>query len=160
MKQIPLSKGHVAFVDAADYPQVSQYKWSYDKNGYAVRVLRLPTGKRKKIMLHRWILNAPNGTLVDHRDGNPLNNTRDNLRLCTHSQNSANRRKSPPRTGKFASRYRGAYKAHNSQYWSAGICYRGQRIYIGSFATEDEAARAYDRKAVELFGEFAVLNFP
>lgn len=159
MMQIPLSKGHVALVDSEDYPLVSCFKWTYD-NGYAVRKVTIAARRYKKVLLHRYITNAPSGQLVDHKDGNGLNNTRANLRICNGTLNNANRRKQPPRTGRTASRYRGVHKALNSRYWGATISANKQRIYIGSFPTEQDAAKAYDAKAKELFGEFAVLNFP
>lgn len=158
--QIPLSKGHFALVDEADYPLVSRFKWSYDKNGYVVRRMPVAPKRYKKISLHRWLLNAQPGQIVDHADGNPLNNTRTNLRLCNGSQNSVNRRRQPSRVGRSASRYRGARKELNSKNWGAMITCKGKRIYLGSYPTEEDAAKAYDAKAIELFGEFAVLNFP
>lgn len=99
MQQIPLSKGHFAVVDDADYPLVAQFKWSYD-NGYAVRKVTISPGKYKKLLLHRFLLNAEHGRMVDHADGNRLNNTRSNLRICNGTQNNANRRRLPVRTGR------------------------------------------------------------
>ena len=159
MQQIPLSKGHFAVVDDADYLLVAQFKWCYD-NGYAVRKVTISPGKYKKLLLHRFLLNAEHGQMVDHADGNRLNNTRSNLRICNGTQNNANRRRLPVRTGRSASRYRGVSKSLNSSYWGARIRINERLTYIGSFSTEEAAAKAYDAKAIELFGEFAVLNFP
>ena len=97
--------------------------------------------------------------MVDHVNGDRLNNTRSNLRICDGTLNNANRRRRPTRTGRSASQYRGVHKALNSSKWGATITYKRKRFYIGSFPTEEEAAKAYDAKAIELFGEFAVLNF-
>lgn len=88
---------------------------------------------------------------VDHIDGNGLNNSIENLRLCTPSQNAANR---PPIRGR---KYKGLYKTRNNK-WSAQITFNYKKISLGVYLTEIEAARAYNEKAKELFGEFARLN--
>jgi hypothetical protein len=88
---------------------------------------------------------------VDHIDGNPLNNQRNNLRICTHHQNCLNNR------GCGKNRYKGVYKIKNTIY--SRIQYNGIDRYLGSFKTEEEAAMAYDKEALVLFGEFANLNF-
>lgn len=156
MKQIPLSQGYFAIVDDEDYPIVSQYKWTYD-NGYAVRGIRLDGRRYRKILLHRFLTNARPGEFVDHRDGNRANNTRANLRICTKAQNATNRHVPAPNK---ASRYRGVSRTHNTKdRWSALIISQGQRYNLGSYPTEEDAARAYDMKARELHGEFAVTNF-
>lgn len=155
MRQIPLTKGHFAIVDDDDYPIVSQYKWTYD-NGYAVRKTTLATGKYKKISLHRFLTSAQPKQMVDHANGNGLDNRRCNLRLCTGSQNNANRRVLRP----SSSPYRGVRKASNVERWEAAIGHNYRFIHLGSFLTQEEAARAYDAKAIELYGEFASTNFP
>lgn len=153
MQQIPLSKGHFAVVDDADYPLVAQFKWCYD-NGYAVRKVTISPGKYKKLLLHRFLLNAEHGQMVDHADGDGLNNQRCNLRLCNGSQNNANRRLLKP----GVSKYKGVRKETHANTWNASIGYHSRRIHIGCFKTEEEAARAYDAKAIELYGEFAFTN--
>ena len=155
MKQIPLTKGYFALVDDDDYPIASQHKWTYD-NGYAVRKATIAKGQYKKILLHRFLISAQPGQMVDHANRNSLDNRRCNLRLCTGSQNNANRRVLRP----SSSPYRGVRKASNVERWEAAIGYNYRFIHLGSFLTQEEAARAYDAKAIELYGEFASTNFP
>ena len=161
MKQIPLSQGYFALVDDEDYPLVSQHKWTYDK-GYAVRKITLARRRYRSVYMHRILTNAAPGEMVDHRDGNRANNTRANLRICTAQQNSKNRRSTALQsTTKKASRYKGVSRTHKTKdRWSALIIADGIRHHLGSFASEEEAARAYDAKAIELHGEFAQTNFP
>ncbi len=105
--------------------------------------------------MHRAILNAPKGLLVDHIDGNGLNNRKSNLRLCTFAQNAHNSR---PRRNS-SSRYKGVCWHKVKKKWTVSIYKGGKRTYLGYYDDEIEAALAYDRKATELFGEFAYLNF-
>ena len=101
-------------------------------------------------------MNAPKGMVVDHIDGNGLNNRKSNLRICTKAQNVHNSR---PRTN-TSSKYKGVFWNKANKKWSATIHKGDKWTYIGGFDDEKEAARAYDRKAAEFFGEFAYLNFP
>lgn len=159
-KEIELSQGKVALVDDADYDWLNQWKWTAvsGKNSkgngggfYAIRRKRWMT---KNIIMHRVILNAPNGLEVDHINGDGLNNTRSNLRLCTHNQNTWNR--TVKNKNKFG--YTGISKRGNR--FRAEIRCHGKKIMIGTFENVIDAAKAYDKKAQELFGEFANLNFP
>ncbi len=156
IRYIPLTKGKFAIVDAADYEWLSQYKWHVhgdDWNGfYAAR--RLRNGKQQ--FMHRAIMNPPAGMVVDHIDGNRSDNRRANLRICTQRQNTQNSR---PARG-CTSRFKGVSYHRAARKWIVLIKSDGKRIYLGLFDDEIEAAKAYDRKAHELFGEFAYLNFP
>jgi hypothetical protein len=150
---IPLTKGKVAIVDAEDYKWLSKYKWhAVDTGGkfYAYRCRN-----KRSISMHRMIMGEPKGMVVDHRDGNSLNNRRSNLRTCTAAQNGRNRR----RTCR-ASRYKGVYFIKRLNKWKAVITYNSKTIHIGCFSDEISAGKAYDKKAKELFGEYAYLNFP
>jgi hypothetical protein len=100
-------------------------------------------------------MNAPKGKIVDHRDRNGLNNTKQNLRLATRSQNNCN---TMHRRG--SSKYRGVSREKETGKWKCKICFNGICIYLGLFEAEEDAARAYDKAAKELHGEFASLNFP
>ncbi len=149
--RIPMDNGLYALVDAADYEWLNQYKWSRCGAGYAGRY-----EKGKVIYMHRQIMQAPKGVVVDHIDGNRANNSRSNLRLCTCSENGYNNVK---RIGS-ASRFKGVFRRKKDGRWYAMVFFRGKYIWLGFFDDEVEAARAFDRKAVELGIVFARLNFP
>jgi len=151
VERIPLGNGLFTTVDGGDYEEISKYKWYAIRDGRKVYVICKKNGKM--VSMHRMLMRSRKGYIVDHKDGNGLNNCRDNLRVCTHRQNHANR---GPSGG--ASRFVGVYRRRDK--WMASIGYRGKLLYIGTFDDEVEAAKARDRKAYELHGEFAYLNFP
>ena len=151
VRWIPLGNGSYACVDAADYDWLRQWEWHTYEGGYAARC---ENGKR--IFMHRQIMQAPKGAVVDHSDGNRANNCRSNLRVCTREENMRNIRK---HSGS-SSRFKGVGWMRQSRKWYARIWYMGKRIRLGYFTDEAAAARAYDRKAVELFGPYARVNFP
>lgn len=154
VRHIPLTKNRFAIVDERDYEELSRFKWCVSCTGrrklYACRM-----EGRRLVRMHRQILNAPAGKVVDHIDGNSLNNSRSNLRICTYSQNLCNR-------GKFAgaTRYKGVFHRKDRDKCYAKIKFEGKEHYLGLYDDPAEAARAYDRKARELHGPFARLNFP
>jgi hypothetical protein len=157
MITVPLTQGFVAVVDDDD-AWVLDYSWrvTVDRSGHRYARRSIRTGhKVRDILMHREISKAAPGTMVDHKDGDGLNNRRSNLRLATDSQNQWNRKSK--RAGTY-SRYKGVswYKAYGT--WMAEICKDGVRTYLGQFASEVEAAKAYDRAALEAFGEFAHVN--
>lgn len=135
-------------VDEEDIPLVSQYTWYvniYGKQLYAVT----STG----LLMHRLIMDAKMCQIIDHINGNGLDNRRENLRICTHSQNHQNQH-----NVSGASQYKGVCLSKSGKKWRAYIYDNGKRIHLGYFFTERAAARAYDNKAKKLFGEFAKLN--
>lgn len=154
-KLIPLTQGKCAIVDDQDYEWLSRWKWCAikpRKTWYAVRAEYLD-GKRKNIYMHRFILNAPRGTEVDHANWNGLDNRRCNIRLATSSQNSANIwREATTKTP-----YRGIYRNRGAG-WYAVVQVNYKRIRLGAYPTAEIAASAYDRAAISHFGEFAVTN--
>jgi len=101
--------------------------------------------------MHREIINPPTDMLVDHIDGNGLNNQKSNLRICNKSQNGMNRRNNEGR------QFKGVYPVGKK--FVARIYIDGENKYIGNYETQAEAARAYDRAAIDLFGRFAKTNF-
>ena len=153
-KLIPLTQGRFAIVDAEDYEWLNQHKWHICKSHRSIYAGR--NSKRRLIRMHRVLLNAPPGRIVDHRDGNGLNNRKHNLRLCTHQENNYNKR---PYLG-TTSRFKGVFWHKRENKYSAGIRKNGKRYYLGCYHDEIEAAVVYDIKAMELFGEFAYFNFP
>lgn len=151
VKRIALSDGQYALVDAADYEWLNAYHWHLCSGGYAAR-----SEKGKRILMHRQIMDPPQGMVVDHIDGNRANNCRSNLRVCTRAENQRNQRKQRG----SASGYKGVGYLKGSDRCHAKLVFEGKTIWLGHFDNEVEAARAYDRAAVECFGEFAHLNFP
>lgn len=162
-KQIALSKSgkknsglYFAIVDDADFERVNALNWNVliCSEGRSIYATRTDYRTRKPVMMHRFILGTSGETKIDHRDGDGLNNTRQNLRVATKSQNAANQK----RRKDNSSGVKGVKKYHNK--YAAAIQFNKKQIYLGLFPTPEAAARAYDAKAIELFGEFARLNFP
>jgi hypothetical protein len=156
---IPLTRNKVAIIDSSDYDLVAGYHW-YTNVGnttfYAVSFARRLDGSPQHLRMHRILMNAPDDLQVDHIDGNGLNNSRCNLRLATRAENTHNQR---IREG-TSSRYKGVVLEKRYGRWMARVGFNGIQYYLGMFGSEEDAARAYDQKALELFGEFAKLNFP
>jgi len=154
-KEIPLTKGHIAIVDDEDYPLLAQWKWSYSQ-GYAVRKVKTETGT-KTYAMHSQLLTTACDSIVDHINGNRLDNRRHNLRPCAHLQNNMNRR---PNLNKLSNPFKGVYKhkRRKANPWQAMIGYQGTRIHLGVFPTATEAAKAYNAAALHYYGEYAWLN--
>lgn len=147
MKAIELTKGKFALIDDEDFDLVSKFKWHVSgcKN-YAI------SGRREKLIrMHNLIFGKMK---VDHINGDGLDNRRENLRKCTNSQNMANSKK---RIG-TSSKYKGVCWCKRENKWSAYIYTNKKRKSLGYFKNQKDAAKAYDKKAVELFGSFARLN--
>ena len=158
MKEIQLTQGFAALVDDEDFERVNALKWYASKFGNNVYALRetKESGKRTSMLMHRFILNCKIKIDVDHIDGNSLNNSKSNLRLCTHAENLMNQK---PQKGK-TSIYKGVTFNKNAKKFLCQIMKSNKHIYLGLFVDEVEAAKAYDKKAKELFGKFAWINFP
>lgn len=151
IRRIPLGKGFFATVDADDYEMLSEYRWYITGNGSNNYAAQSRDGRM--VYMHRLLMQPPKGYVVDHIDGNGLNNRRCNLRVCTPAQNMTNK---APRGG--TSKFTGVYRCRKK--WVAQVSCRGTYHYVGLFDDEVEAAKARDRKAYELHGEYAYLNFP
>jgi len=163
---IPLSgkcgEGKFAKVSLEDYARVASHRWHFKNrgDGYADRNLSRvgqkkngsKVGKYATQMMHRFILEAPEDTFVDHINGDTLDNRRENLRLCSPQSNTYNRR---PNQGQ---RFKGVHKLKSGTGYQAYISFQRKRMHLGTFATAEDAARAYNRAAIELFGDFAHLN--
>lgn len=158
MNEIPLTQGKVAIVDASDYEWLSQFRWNVWESGrtfYVTRNIKIPNGKWSKLFMHREILEAPPDMSIDHIDCDGLNNTRANLRLATTRQNQFNSRSQIGSTSNF----KGVCWHKASQKWNAQIRIDGKLKYLGVYADPEDAARAYDIAAIELYGTFARTNF-
>jgi len=154
MRYVPLTKGKVAIVDTSDYDWLSLHNWhvqSPSGRHYAAR-----RRHDKIITMHREIMLPLDGYVVDHIDGDGLNNRRSNLRICTRQQNYCNRAKAPG----CSSQYKGVHRHVRTRKYHASIRCRGERTFLGAYDDEIDAARAYDCEAVERFGPYAWLNFP
>jgi len=159
VKEIPLTQGHVALVDDDDYAWLSTHKWHALSSSrtpiiYAVRTV-IEGKKHRAVLMHREIAMPLLGFDVDHRDHDGLNNQRKNLRVCTASLNMANRRKHIL----SGSQFKGVTLASEGR-WRVRIQIERRPYHIGYFATEEEAARAYDRAAAQYFGSWRKANFP
>ena len=154
MKKIPLTQGKFAEVDNEDYEWLMQWEWSFH-NGYAVRNSSTVNGKRHEVFMHREVIRTPKGKYTDHKDLDKLNNQRENLRICTYSENFQN--KSITITNK--SGYKGVSWHKYTKKWIAQISFSGKRVTLGYFREAEEAALAYDKAAKKNFGEFARTNF-
>lgn len=131
-------------VDDDDFELLSKFKWNITSTGYI----------QTTIFAHRLVMGMPSGKIVDHKDLNPLNNQKSNLRVCNHSENTINR---PPSKRKF----RGVRTPdERNPNWRCGIGKNRKHFTIGTFPTEHLAALAYDLWAVDLHGEFVRPNFP
>lgn len=156
MIEIPLTQGKVAFIDDADFQLVSQFKWCAHnkrrKTFYAVGTLPLGDNKFKNIKMHRLIMGVNDAAVwVDHIDGNGLNNTRANLRVCTREENQQNR----PLNRNNKSGYKGVYLCTRSGRWIAKIMANRKQIQIGRFDTPELAHAAYLDAAARLHGDFS-----
>ncbi len=149
-REIPLTKGKAAIVDDEDYDPVASHKWYFMSVGYAARTAR-EDGRRVEIFMHREIMQAQRGELVDHKDGDGLNCRRKNMRIATKSQNNSNRGKSRINTSGF----KGVSLHKQRQKWTARISHLGKYRYLGLFPTKESAAEAYKIAANELHSEFA-----
>lgn len=155
MKKIKLTQNKYTIVDDADFAMLNQYKWYFHKAGYALRTCHKPRNGKKqetfKVYMHHAVIGKYIGMDIDHIDGNALNNQRSNLRVCSHLENVMNRKK----VDKTAtSIFKGVYWNKKENRWYARVAQK----WVGSFKKEIDAAKAYNQKALEFFGDFALLN--
>jgi hypothetical protein len=143
----------LAIIDVADYEWLRKYTWR--ATGTSAGHYAYCTIRGRQVLMHRLIMNPPPGMVVDHINGNKQDNRRSNLRVCTQAENLRNSRKHHG-----TSRFKGVSWYSKLRKWEAKICRNGETTHLGWFKDEVEAAKAYDRAAVRLFGQFTRLNFP
>lgn len=158
-KKIPLTQGKFAVVDDEDYNDLIKYKWYLLKGRttfYAARDTRnLAKTKGETILMHRQILKVPKNKETDHKNHNGLDCRKSNIRICSCQQNQANRKQ----LNNKSSKYKGVYWHKLARKWMVTIKKGYNNYYLGLFDDEKKAAKIYDKKAKELNGEFAYLNF-
>jgi hypothetical protein len=155
MKQLKIhSRTKIVYtqVDDEDYDSLIKYKWWITPDGY-IWTRDHSNGWKdvKNLLIHRVVMNAPKGITVDHKDRNPLNNQKSNLRFATYTQQNINTKMRSDNT----SGHRGVYWEPRRNCWRVCINFNKKQIHVGQFKDKDEAIVAYNTKCKELYGEFA-----
>lgn len=154
MKSVPVSDSLRATVDGEDFDLVSRYKWSLltgaKNHKYAIAYI-----SDEYLLMHRLISGVTGKSVVDHKNGDGLDNRRKNLRICSHAQNIWSSRIND--FSKKTSRFKGVYLRKNGK-WRADIKIHGKKKCLGTFVEETAAAQSYDMAAMKYFGEFACTN--
>jgi len=160
MKLIKLTQNKFAKIDDCDFERVSEKKWYYWKSKKRINKCEVRNHfwdkKNKKyhtILLHRFILNPPQGMVVDHINGDSTDNRRSNIRICTNQQNSFNVHAINSNSG-----YKGVYFDKSKNKYKVSITHNGKKYHLGSFKNPEDGAIAYNKKAIEFFGDFSCLN--
>ena len=157
-KEIQLTQGKVSIVDDEDFERLSKHKWSAGNvrgKFHAVRSVRIFPYVNKRILMSREVVSAIQGEIVDHINGDTLNNTKANLRKCTNAENLQNRGKNKNNT----SGYKGVIWSKFAKRWKAEIKVNYKSIHLGYFDSAELAAKAYDHAARTHHGSFAKTNF-
>lgn len=152
-----LNKGYFTKIDSEDLPRVSEHKWrvtTVDKYNKPRAVSSL--NGRKILLLSRFIMNAPDGKVVDHVNGDTLDDRKSNLRVCSQRENLFNRKLNKNNH----SGYKGVFWSGKHNKWLSQLQTNHKVYYLGLYSDKVKAAEAYDRKAIEFFGEYAKTNFP
>jgi len=150
---IPLTQGMTALVDPENVEWLSRWNWHSATMEPSNCASRISMGKA--ILMHRVIMDAPDGMYVDHKNHNRIDNRRENLRVCTPSQNQYNR------AGlNKTSKYKGVFWHKKDKRWRSAISKNKKRYYLGSFKKEEDAAKAYDKASRKMHREFGFTNFP
>ena len=159
MKSIPLTQGRFALIDDDDFDKVVAYRsWhAVESRGtfYARTNVHCKDGHWTLLPMHRLIMGVSGNLQVDHKNGDGLDNRKENLRVCTQGENAKNRRRSSLSTSPF----KGVSFRKRERRWVARVNSNGKRLWLGMYSTAEEAARVYDAKAREVYGAFARTNF-
>lgn len=148
-------KTSIVLVDDNDYDIISKYSW-YLSGDYAITNMKF-NNKKIKVGMHRFIMNCTNNMEVDHIDHNSLNNQKSNLRIVTKSQNAMNKKPYKKQRG-CSSKFKGVSWTKANKKWLSHIGLNNKQIHLGYFKNEIDAAKAYNKRAIELHGEYAYLN--
>ncbi len=159
--EISMTQNYKVILDYEDYDKIKIYNWIPQKSGTSKKIYAsCKPENNKTILMHRLILGIDDNTYVDHINYNGLDNRKSNLRLCSHSQNLIHaekmRRKWNCKSQYPQSKYKGVSWQNHISKWRARI----STEYIGVFNNQEDAAKAYNKRAKEIYGDFAVLNFP
>lgn len=149
MKSIELSRGKIALVDDVDFEWLKKYKWTLSGDGRYAIYYPKRKGKRRLFLMHRVIMSAKKEEVVDHIDGNGLNNQRKNLRKVSHRQNILNRRDLNKKQVGITKHQKG---------WWARIRFQGKHISLGVYEFKQDAIEAYKNAAKKYYGEKAFLE--
>ena len=146
------SKNEIFIFDKEDYDKIKNYCWSITHNKKGGYVMAYDSNLKKKIMLHRLIINCPPNMMVDHINHNKADNRKENLRLCNNQQNSMNHKISKRNT----SGYTGVHWSNKSQKWESTLFENGNHHYLGRYDDIEEAVRVRREAELDYFGEFAI----
>jgi len=149
MREILLTQNKVTLIDDEDFEYLNRYKWSANKVNrywYVTARIQKSDGTKKNERMHRLIMNAPTGMLVDHINGDSLDNRKENLRICKTSTNLQNQY-----VIRGSSRFQGVYWKEKQKKWAANIGKDGKHYYLGIYNFEEDAARAYNQAALLLY---------
>lgn len=151
MKIIYTKKGEEILVDDCDFEELNRFRWSLDKDGYAIRDIKLERGKYKRTTMHRFIMNTPTGHDTDHINHNRIDNRKENLRVCTRSENLQNMSIKKSNTSGTT----GVYWDIKNNKWRAQIQLLGKLKTFGRYKNLDDAIKARKDAEEKYFGEFA-----
>lgn len=156
--RLELSKGYYCLIDEGDLERVSAYNWFVivSRNHVYASTNMWANGKRRTVKLHRWLMGCTweDTKLVDHIDGDTLNNTKSNLRIVSKQQNNTNSKvRKDSRSG-----FKGVFVTRREDRWEARIRINGRQVYLGTFDSPQLAALCYDENATHLWGEHAKTN--
>lgn len=156
MKEITISQGKTVIVDDEDYARLAIHRWSCRGTGYAIRGFR-KNGTIQYLKMHHAVVGKPpKSYVVDHINGNRLDNRKCNLRFVTNQQNLFNRQKIVKENS--SSHYKGVSRMPGRNKWRSRIMISGKEEHLGCYSSEREAALAYNKAAIEYHGEYANLN--
>lgn len=159
MKYIDLPNGEQAMVDDEDFPYLSRFSWCVvgDGDARSVAVGLSPDTNRVRTTLYmtQLLIASKKGFFVYHQDNNPLNNQKKNL---VHLSNNYRRHATPVHSEKKTSRFKGVHWYAATEKWRAQISHGHEKMHLGAFTNEVDAARAYNERARELYGESAYQN--